>query len=89
MKRKARHTVKPARGKKTAKSIPRKKPEPAPRHDEIGAFVVAGALALGLTLDSAWQASVAFNLKLILRHAALVDEFPLPDDAEPAPIYHA
>ena len=47
------------------------------------------AQALGLTLDPSWQAGVKFNLQLILRHAALVDEFPLPDDAEPAPIFHA
>lgn len=88
MKRK-RHTVKPARSKKIAKSIPRKKTRPAPRRDVTGALIAAGAQALGLTLDPAWHASVAFNLKLILRHAALVEEFPLPDDTEPAPIYHA
>ena len=49
----------------------------------------ASAQALGLTLDPAWQAGVKFNLQLILRHAALVDEFALPDDAEPAPVFHA
>ncbi|HTC06965.1 MAG TPA: AtzG-like protein [Xanthobacteraceae bacterium] len=26
---------------------------------------------------------------MILRHAALVDEFALLDDAEPAPVFHA
>ena len=34
-------------------------------------------------------AGVKFNLELILRIAALVDEFPLPDEAEPAPVFHA
>ena len=52
-------------------------------------MVAASAAALGLKLDPAWEAGVRFNLQLILRHAALVDEFPLPDDAEPAPIFHA
>jgi hypothetical protein len=52
-------------------------------------LVTANAQALGLTLDPAWHDSVAFNLRLILRHAALVDEFALPDDAEPAPVFHA
>ena len=28
-------------------------------------------------------------LLFALRHAALVDEFVLPDDAEPAPVFHA
>jgi hypothetical protein len=58
-------------------------------HDGIDALVIANARALGLTLDPAWLDSVAFNLRLILRHAALVDEFPLADDTEPAPIFHA
>jgi len=60
-----------------------------PKRDAIDSLVVANAQALGLTLDPSWQASVKFNLQLILRHAALVDEFPLPDDAEPAEIFHA
>lgn len=61
----------------------------APKQDSIETLVVAGAQALGLTLDPSWEAGVKFNLQLILRHAALVDEFPLPDDAEPAEIFHA
>ena len=61
----------------------------AAQPDAIDLLVTAGAQALGLALDPAWQASVKFNLQLILRHAALVDEFPLPDDAEPAPVFHA
>jgi hypothetical protein len=31
----------------------------------------------------------AFNLRLIFRHAKLVDEFPLADDIKPAPVFHA
>ena len=52
-------------------------------------MVAASAAALGLKLDPAWEAGVTFNLQLILRHAALVDEFALSDDAEPAPTFHA
>lgn len=62
---------------------------PPPKRDAIDSLVVANAQALGLTLDPSWEASIKFNLQLILRHAALVDEFPLPDDAEPAEIFHA
>ena len=29
------------------------------------------------------------NLEVTLRLAALVEEFPLPDDAEPAPVFKA
>jgi 1-carboxybiuret hydrolase subunit AtzG-like protein len=57
------------------------------KHDAMNSLGAASAQALGLTLDPSWETGVAFNLQLILRHAALVDEFPLPDDAEPAPIF--
>ena len=64
-------------------------PAPLAREARVEALVVASAQALGLTLDPAWRAGVTFNLQLILHHAALVDEFVLPDDAEPAQIFHA
>jgi hypothetical protein len=57
--------------------------------DPVDALVTAGAQALGIPLDPAWQASVAFNLRLILSHAAKVETFPLTDEAEPAPVLHA
>jgi|HubBroStandDraft_2_1064218.scaffolds.fasta_scaffold353715_2 hypothetical protein len=57
--------------------------------DAVAELMAASARALGLMIDPAWEANVKFNLHLILRHAALVDEFRLPDDAEPAPIFHA
>ena len=87
MKRKASRKAKPARAKR-APSRPRSCQDEAPENS-IDAFVAASAQALGLTLDPAWHDSIAFNLRLILRHAALVDEFALPDDAEPAPVFHA
>ena len=91
MKRKATRKPKPARAKASvkAKRRPLAAPAAAPRPDAIGALVAAGARALGLTLDPGWEAGVKFNLQLILRHAALVEEFALPDDTEPAPIFHA
>jgi 1-carboxybiuret hydrolase subunit AtzG-like len=82
--------AKKARGKNApAAKAPAKKPDKTPRHDAIDAMITANAQALGLTLDPAWQASVKLNMQLVLRHAALVEEFPLPDDAEPAPVFHA
>jgi Protein of unknown function (DUF4089) len=95
MKRKARGKAKSARKKSAhatnsvgAKSRVRAAAK-AKRADALDALVTASAQALGLALDPAWHDSVAFNLRLILRHAALVDEFALPDDAEPAPVFHA
>jgi hypothetical protein len=86
MKRKAGRKAKLARAKRPR---PTRAATKAKREDSIDALVTANAQALGLTLDPTWHDSIAFNLRLILRHAALVDEFALPDDAEPAPVFHA
>ena len=51
--------------------------------------MIAGARALGLTIDPAWRENVKFHLRLVLDHAARVDAFDLPDDTEPAPVFHA
>jgi len=86
MKRKAGRKVKSARAKRPR---PARVAASAKHDNSIDAIVAASAQALGLALDPAWHKSIAFNLRLILRHAALVDEFALPDDAEPAPVFHA
>ncbi|MEJ2379326.1 MAG: DUF4089 domain-containing protein [Pseudolabrys sp.] len=52
-------------------------------------FIVAAAAALGLPLEEAWKPAVKANLEVTLRHAAMVEEFKLPDDAEPAPVFKA
>src|SRR5262249_31475072 len=90
MKRKKPRKARSVGAKRPAK--PRRKSRaatPVKPTDAIEPLVAAGAEALGLTLDPAWHGSIAFNLRLILRHAALVDEFALPDDAEPAPVFRA
>jgi hypothetical protein len=83
MRRKITRKPKPATARKSS-PVPQ-----ATERSRKALLVAAGAQALGLKLDPAWEAGVQFNLQLILRHAALVDEFPLPDDAEPAPIFYA
>jgi Protein of unknown function (DUF4089) len=57
--------------------------------DIIDALINASASALNLPLDPSWHAAIKFNLQLILRHASVVDEFPLPDYLAPGPIFHA
>jgi Protein of unknown function (DUF4089) len=57
--------------------------------DTIDGLVAASAQALQLSIEPAWYGGVKFNLQLILRIGALVDEFSLPDYAEPAPVFHA
>jgi hypothetical protein len=57
--------------------------------DALGAFVEAAARALDLPLDPAWKGAVKTNLQVTLALAASFADFPLPDDAEPAPVFVA
>ncbi len=57
--------------------------------DKLDDFITAASAALDLPLDPAWQPTIKTNLEVTLRLANLVAEFPLPDEAEPAPIYKA
>ena len=52
-------------------------------------FHAAAARALALPIKPEWQPAVKANLEVTLKHAALVAEFELPDDAEPAPMFKA
>jgi hypothetical protein len=73
-----------------AKASPRRrKASKVLKADPVEALVVANAAALGISLEAGWRKGVIFNFGLIMRQAALVDEFPLSDDAEPAPVYRA
>jgi hypothetical protein len=57
--------------------------------DPLDDLIAAAARALDLPIEPAWQAAVKTNLQVTLRHGALVAEFTLPDDAEPAPVFVA
>jgi len=59
------------------------------RPDALDTMVASAAQLLKLPIDPAWRGGVKFNLQLSLRLAMLVDEFPLPDDVEPGPVFHA
>jgi hypothetical protein len=57
--------------------------------DPLDDFIVAAARALGLPVENAWRGAIAANLRVTLAFAEAVEAFPLPDDAEPAPIFKA
>ena len=67
----------PKRGRKTAK------------RDPLDSFVDAAAHALDLKIEPAWKGAIKINLEVTLALAALFADFPLPDDAEPAPVFSA
>jgi len=67
-----------------AAAKPRAKSAPS-----LDAFIDAAARALDLPVAPDWKPAVKTNLEVTLRLAALFADFPLPDDAEPAPIFVA
>ena len=77
----AKTTAKPPRGHRQSIKTP---PD-----DFSDALIDGAAQALRLNIDPAWRDGVRFHLRLVLSHAARVDAFELPDDAEPAPVFHA
>jgi hypothetical protein len=70
----------PADGKKSGN---------APPSDPLDGLVEAAARLLALPVEPQWHAAIKANLEVNLRLAALVAEFALPDEAEPAPIFMA
>ena len=51
--------------------------------------VVDAARALDLSIAPAWRGAVKANLAVSFALAELFADFPLPDDAEPAPVFSA
>jgi hypothetical protein len=52
-------------------------------------YIDAVATALALPIDAAWKPAIRANLDVTLKMARMVQEFPLPDEIEPASIYEA
>jgi Protein of unknown function (DUF4089) len=57
--------------------------------DLIDDYIASVGAALGLPIEDAWWPAVRANLEVSLRLARLVDEFPLPDETEPASVFSA
>jgi hypothetical protein len=60
-----------------------------PPADPLDDYIIAAASALALPVAPEWRAAVKANLEVTLKHGALVAEFALPDEAEPAPVFKA
>jgi hypothetical protein len=58
-------------------------------NDLLDDLMTATADALALPIDPAWRPAVRTHLQVTLRLGKLVEEFDLPDDAEPAPVFRA
>jgi hypothetical protein len=56
---------------------------------ELDEFLDAAARALRLTIAPEWRAEVRQNLLVLFLQGERVLDFPLPDEAEAAPIFTA
>jgi hypothetical protein len=57
--------------------------------DPLDDYIDAAGSALALPIEAAWKPMVRANLEVTLKLARLVDEFPLPDETEPASVFAA
>jgi len=57
--------------------------------DPLDDYITAASRALSLPIRPEWKPAVKANLDVTLKHAELVAEFELPDDAESAPVFTA
>ena len=60
-----------------------------PAADPLDDYITAAASALALPVAPEWRPAVKANLAVTLALAASFADFPLPDDAEPAPVFTA
>ena len=56
---------------------------------DIDVLVDVAARALQLPVEPGWQTAIKAHLEVTLRLATAFADFPLPDDAEPAPVFVA
>ncbi|WP_316231532.1 DUF4089 domain-containing protein [Bradyrhizobium sp. SZCCHNR1051] len=52
-------------------------------------YIDAVGHALALPIEDAWRPAIRANFEVSLKMAKLVDEFSLPDEAEPASVFTA
>jgi hypothetical protein len=56
---------------------------------DFDAYAEASAALLGLKIEKEWRDAVTANLTAVMSHARKVDDFALPDESEPAPMFDA
>ncbi len=57
--------------------------------DDVDKLIDAGTALLGIPIQPEWREAIRANLLVTLRLADTVDKFPLPDEADPAPVFRA
>ena len=57
--------------------------------NELDAWLDASAVLLGIAVASEWRDAIRLHLGITRDIAQRVLDFPLPDDADPAPVFRA
>jgi hypothetical protein len=57
--------------------------------NSLDEYIDAVSQALALPVKEAWKPAVRANLEVSMKLARMVDEFALPDEAEPASVFTA
>jgi hypothetical protein len=57
--------------------------------EQLDDYIDAVGRALALPIEDAWKPAVRANQEVSLKLARMVDEFPLPDETEPASVFAA
>jgi Protein of unknown function (DUF4089) len=55
----------------------------------LDAWIDAGTVALGIGMQPEWRAAIRLHLRLSLDHAAAMQDAPLSDHVDPAPVFRA
>ena len=55
----------------------------------LDAWIDAGTAALGIVPQPQWRQALRLHARITLGHAATVLAVPLPDELDPAPVFHA
>jgi hypothetical protein len=59
------------------------------RRDHLDALIDSGAALLEIPIAPEWREAIRFHLDISLGLSAVVTDFSLPDEFEPAPVFRA
>ena len=57
--------------------------------ETLNTFIDVASRAMDLPIEPEWKPAIKAHLDVLLRLAAVVEQFRLPDEAEPAPVFEA
>ena len=57
------------------------------RPEDEAAWIETGCAMVGIPLDPAWMETIAFNVRVLAASVAFLNTPPIPDMADPAPVF--